>query len=233
MIALVGSQLGGTETISSPTVDQAFPANVTGGSRIVVVVHELENTPGTGGVTQFSGSATLGTITRDGVLAAGGNQVGIGIYSALVIGSGSLTMRYTQTGTRNANAIAVGEFSAIASSGFVGLTPSNTGTGTAHTSGSIANTSGSLLIYGASELSTVLSTPARSVSDQLIHKQDDGGTNFTNVSQYKIAGGTPNTLTDTFNENVGWFVLVVEYLVAVVGPASLIQAYPVRSTLRW
>lgn len=99
-ISAVGAQAGGTTTDSASATTRAFPSNVTAGNMIVVVA--CKDAAGSafvaGDCTKSAGTATIGTISLDKELridlgGASGDEVAVGIWSCLVTGSGSCTMR--------------------------------------------------------------------------------------------------------------------------------------------
>lgn len=83
-------------------MDQAFGSNVTAGNLLVVLVNKLNVTGSSdpfllADVSKLSGTATIGTIQmdvdREFLYDGGSNYIAVAVYSALVTGTGSLTMR--------------------------------------------------------------------------------------------------------------------------------------------
>ncbi|MGO8989071.1 MAG: hypothetical protein ACLQGU_19745 [bacterium] len=167
-----------------------------------------QHTPAVADVSKTAGTATIGTIYRDVYTAGTSGTVGLAVLRASVTGSGSLTMTFNP-GITNI-AFGVAEYSGIAS-GPVGATDTDTGTGTAQTTHGISNTSGSVIIYIASELST--GSHLRAFSDNMLINSNDG-TGFTFGAQYKITTATPTTMTSTWPESVQWWTCAVEYKAA-------------------
>jgi len=91
----------GSVANSATVVDQAFGSNVTSGNLVVVMVwrwaQAVQENLVAGDCTLQAGTATLGTIALDiqRQHAEGVNDYNIGIWSAIVTGTGSLTMRVT------------------------------------------------------------------------------------------------------------------------------------------
>ncbi len=204
------SQLNGADKNASGSISAAFPKNVTSGNKVIVTCVSYEHTPATTDLSS-SGTATIGAWVRDHNRPGSAGVQGLAIFSAPVTGSGTLTVTFNPGVT--GKQMSVSEYSGVTVSSYLGVTGSNNGTGAAHTSGSIANTAGSLLIYVASELS--MDNQARVCSDNVIHQQDQGQDNETGVGQYKITNSTPNTLTDTFGtSSVDWYAIYAEYKAA-------------------
>jgi len=96
-ISQVASQAGGVTQDASATVDRAFPGNVTAGNLVWFAVSKFDAGVSlvAGDLTKQAGTATIDTPTLDKVIQAG--NLTAAIFSALVTGTGSLTLRCTST----------------------------------------------------------------------------------------------------------------------------------------
>lgn len=90
---------GGNNANSATSVERSL-GSVTAGQLVVVVGMRFSttaDTPVAGDVTQSAGTATIGTVSLDrtnGGETAGSVYAEVGIWSAIVTGSGSLTMQF-------------------------------------------------------------------------------------------------------------------------------------------
>lgn len=100
-ITRVAAQAGGATVDLSTTASRAFPSNVTAGNLVWIAAGKYDpNSPSTfvvGDCTKSAGTATIGAITLDCVLNVG--SIAVGIWSALVTGSGSLTLQVSNAAT--------------------------------------------------------------------------------------------------------------------------------------
>lgn len=96
-IALVSGQTCGASAGSGANCDLVFPGNVTAGNLIVVaggIAYNPTRTSVAGDLTQFSGTAILGTIQLDGEGTRSTNPSNqTPVWSVPVLTSGSLTLR--------------------------------------------------------------------------------------------------------------------------------------------
>jgi hypothetical protein len=111
------SQKYSTYVSSGATVDAVFPNNVTAGSLLTIVVCAIEatggHTPVAGDLTKQSGTATIGTVTLDKLqswLFSGLYPKYAAVYSCIVTGSGSLTMRYANAASGSSLFIGADEY---------------------------------------------------------------------------------------------------------------------------
>ena len=99
-LAPISGQAGKASNTGATTVSRAFPSNVTAGNLIVVACVRALVSGGSDAFVstdcaKLSGTATIGTVALDVALNfdVGGSNFGqVGIFSAIVTGSGSLTM---------------------------------------------------------------------------------------------------------------------------------------------
>lgn len=118
-IVAVSGQAGGTESPADDTsVTKAFAGNVTAGNLIVIKAGKYNSTTDvtftSANCTKSAGTATLGTISLDvqvGLAStpASAEYIHVGIWSAIVTGSGSLTMNVASSSS-SFWMIAVNEF---------------------------------------------------------------------------------------------------------------------------
>lgn len=161
------------------------------------------------GVTQSSGTATLGTP----VMVRHTDGVSIGDITSAhfripVTGSGTIGLSIAASGTCYMIVGAV-EASGLAASPDDG-NDIVTGTGTSHTTNAITTTNWGIIMYVASE--QVLLNFTRTWSDTSIFHVDAAATDFTAIVQYKITGSNTNTLTDVSGTESGpWQVTWAAY----------------------
>ena len=191
-------------------ITASTPIDVTNGNSLIICCASYSHDPAVADLSKSAGSCSIGTIVRDKLVSG---SVSVAIFRVPITGSGSCTIQFNP-GTAY-KGMSIAEFSGLDANP-VGVTNSTTsGSGTNHTTGSMANTSGSLIVYCDSELSS--SDLLRTYSDNLLAGSNSGGSEFTFGSQYKITSGTPNTLTSVWNESVNWWTCAVEYKAAAGG----------------
>lgn len=158
-IAAVSGQQTGNNANNASSVEEAFTSDVTAGNLIVVVGLQYRATDATfvtGSTTKLSGTATLGTIQLDSVvnLEIDANTfMNVGIWSAIVTGSGSLTMQVASAFSGAYMLIGVGEFTGTwSASRFEDESTGGTATDgvTAVSSGNCVSAGGALFVGGTS-----------------------------------------------------------------------------------
>lgn len=117
-ISHVGAQGAGNQAVTSGTSNtQAFPANVTSGNLISVTAWGFNATTAhpwvAGDCTKSAGTATIGAVSLhiQSNVNAGGDQINVGIWTAIVTGTGSCTMQVANMPAASAISMSVDEFS--------------------------------------------------------------------------------------------------------------------------
>ena len=211
-VALVAGHLGG-DTGTWPRTSTLGGNNVTSGNTVLcgVGIYGNGHTFSAAGLTKTAGSSTIGTITLDQSANGGTADVGVAIYRIPITGGGTLTLSFDGEGDIDIDFVIIGcaEFSGVHATP-LSTTSTTTGTGTSHSTGSVATTDVGVMMYVATEI--IGSDMTRTYSDQLIHKTDTASSTFTGIIQYKIINSSPNTLTDTTGSQSGlWKVAYALY----------------------
>ena len=212
--------INGATSATATSISASSVISVTAGNSVVVPVASYQHTPAASDLSKTGGTAAIGTISRDVYTAGGAGTVGLAILRVPITGSGSLALTLAP-GVTNIG-FGMMEVSGLAASP-VGVTDTNTGTGTSHTTHSMSNTSGSLIVYVDSELST--GQYLRTYSNTLLAGCNDGSA-FTFGSQYDITSSTPTTLTSSWPQSVQWWTAAVEYKAASGGTVATPTATP-------
>jgi hypothetical protein len=96
-ISQVASQADGVTQDAAAGVTRAFPGNVTAGNLVYVGCAKYDTGVSftAGNCTKSAGTATIGTPTLDVVVQVG--NIAFGVWSAIVTGTGSLTLQIAST----------------------------------------------------------------------------------------------------------------------------------------
>lgn len=197
-IAPVVGQAGKTAdaTFTQTSLSRAFGSNVSVGSLIIVVATKLTDVStawSAGDCTKSAGTATIGTISLDRALTqdVGGEYVSVGIWSALVTGAGSLTMRIAASGGSYRGLLIITDEYTGTFDGTRAESGNTNGTGaddqTSASSGNATSAGaglfvGGLLPYVVNNGSTITEDAAWS----LISKEVDGNTNLAGSAIRRI-----------------------------------------------
>jgi hypothetical protein len=217
-ITAVAGQEGGTNADNTTAITRAFGSNVTAGNLIVVVAPVFASSAHTfvaGDCTKSAGTATLGTIALDAEFHGNdGNPsapYAIGIWSALVTGSGSCTMQVAGLAAGSFLLIATGEYASDVGWGAsrVDGTPATkqnqTDGSLAADTGSMTSTAGGLFMAGVQINSTAAVTIVKDLNLTQIYNNDGSVNDCGNVSRRIVSSSTaynPSwTLTNAHN---GW-----------------------------
>lgn len=230
----------GTATTVSPgaTITRAFGSNVTAGTRIVVAAIKgyLDSTHTAfvaGACTKSAGTATIGAVTLDITASrqtGAPHYIDVGIWSAPVTGTGSLTMQVTD-GVSVASALYWNMGSAELSSNEGALTvgtstSANAATG-APDSGTVTPATFDAVLVGA--CGTDQSTNAAYAQDAAftsIHEEPNGTTSQTGESLSRVMTSGSDAASWTSPTTFQWVAVVVAYL----EPAGGGPAVPVVDT---
>jgi hypothetical protein len=230
-VSAVVGQTTGANVGGASAVSDAFPGNITNGNLITVIAWSYNNT----GVTTFvagdcaktAGTATIGTISLDKQLSAdlgGGEYINVGIWSALVTGTGSATMQISNQPSDATIDISIAEFSTTTTWDAGRVTDSNAAqhTGTNVNSGS-ASSSGVALFIGGFNINASSSGLALTTNNSFtdIYKRDGSGGDQPGGGAYRIVSTGTTTSSDYTSTNSGdSLALVVVYTPTGGGGAS-------------
>lgn len=209
-------QSGGSLADNAATVARTTTSNVTAGNLVVVMCFRYADTDSTNfvaGDLVKSGTCTVTEQQLDAAINSNYNTtfyVGVGIWSARVTGTGSLTMTAT-TAAGNYAGLAIAEFSATSgwdSSRLEG-TPATASTTSDNTNADTGNSSTAAGGVFCSVLATSNNGGAVTITQDaafnLIFEEQDEDTHGVGSTMYQIAGGA---LTDsgswTISNNLGW-----------------------------
>jgi hypothetical protein len=197
-ITAVSGQQGGTVTDNNATgTAGAYAGNVTAGNLVIISASMFETSAAAfvaGDCTKASGTATLGTISLDKQIT--GTNIAAGIWSAIVTGTGSLTM---QVGGASGDywVVSHAEFASTLGWDSSRVHDSKTGSGnsTTHLTASMSST-GAAIFYGQSALEGVGEDPTAPQSGYtLIFEEENGGLHQVGSSEYKIVSSSNSDTT--------------------------------------
>jgi len=201
-IQRVASQASGGVADSTTLVAEPFTVNVTAGSLIVVLCGKYTPTVDAfvaGDCTKSAGTATIDTPTLDVSLNfnyAGTDCIAVGIWSALVTGSGSLTMQVGSSVAGSFFIIGVNEYSGNWDGSRLEDSSSASAATGAPNSGD-STSAGAALFVGVT--TTTTNAPTTHTLDgayTLIFEEEDGSTHATgSTGDQIVAVGT----TDSFS----------------------------------
>lgn len=207
------SASGNNMNNTGASCDIAGLSSVTSGNSILIAAVGVNLsgalTFSAAGVTQVSGTATIGTPVMvrhtDGVSAL---DMTSAHFRVPVTGSGSIDLRITASATCY---MIVGALEAhnLAASPDDGNNIA-TGSSTSHSTGAITTTNWGIIMYASQE--QVSADFTRTISDTSIFHVDTASTDFTACIQYKITSSNTNTLTDSTGAQSGpWQVTYAAY----------------------
>jgi hypothetical protein len=212
-VAHVVGQSTGTFVSGATAVSDAFPGNITNGNLITVIAWAYNNTGVhtfiAGDCSKTAGTATIGSISLDKQIAydtGGGEYLNVGIWSAIVTGTGSATMQISNQPSDATIDITLAEFSTSTTWDSGRATASNSAhnTGTNIDSGSASSTGVGLFIGGMNfngPSSGLTFTTNNSFTD--IVKSDGSGGDQPGGSAYRIVTTTTTTSLDYTATNSG------------------------------
>lgn len=204
-ISQVASQAGGATVDASATASRAFPSNVTSGNLVYIGCSTYNGNGATtftaGSCTKSAGTATLGTISLDKQISDAGTNITAAIWSAVVTGSGSLTLQIAGTDANNYYAIGSDELSAT--NGWDGsrveTTNSGTGNATTQTTGNMTSAGGAAFV-GVTALGTGINETSytKAAAYTQIYKETDGVNHQPGLIEIHIvSSGTTEAATTT------------------------------------
>lgn len=217
-VTLVSGHKGGTQANAAASVAYDMGGvTVTSGNSLLcgVTMYGLGwpyANPISGMLTQTAGTATSGTITIDQYSGGLDTPTGVftGLYRVPITGSGTITVTFSPGDSGLYFVIGCAEFSGLHASPLTATLGTVTGTGTAHSTGSISSSDIGVMLYVASENPNADFT--RTYSDTLIFNVGTGGSTGTGIIQYKIINSSPNTMTDTTGtDSEDWKLIYVLY----------------------
>jgi hypothetical protein len=236
-MAIAHVQSGGNFANNTTAVTRSV-GSVTAGSLIVVTGMKYSPTTdafAAGDVTQSAGTATIGTVSLDrGHNLDLGGAIGFastGIWSAIVTGSGTLTMQVGGALAGSYLLIAAGEFSGSWDASRV----ENVNSGGSATNGQTSFSSGTAATAGAglfvgclqySCSTTQTNTPDAAFTE--MYSNEAGTTDDTGSAGYRIVSSATTDAWDGTMQsaNDGWAAAVVAYKEAAAATATLSSATP-------
>lgn len=224
-IVAVSGQAAGTENASDATsLSRAFTGNVTAGNLVVIKAAKYNSTTSvtftSGNCTQSAGTATLGAISLDvqtGLAStpASNDYIHVGIWSAIVTGSGSLTMNVASSSS-SFWVVSVNEFEGNWDASRL----EDTSTGGTATDGVTAASTGTATSAGAA-LFTAMLGPNQSSNSTITpdasyvqeYEQEDGATYMCGSALHRIvSSGTTDSCDWTITAgNSGYVTALAVY----------------------
>lgn len=214
-------QAGGALGDNATSVSRAYDSNVTAGNMVVVTVAAWDNggDPGDftdGSCTKIAGTATLGTITKS-VSRYYNTSLSyhemVGIWTAIVTGSGSLTMQVAGLPSGSYSVIATMEYSC--SSGWdasrLETSLSSDGTSEAPDTGNVTS-AGQALFIGALAYASGATTITGDAAFSTIYESEDGANHETGSFLERIVStGTTDSASWTAQTTLKWAAAVAVY----------------------
>ena len=235
-ISQVASQADKAVANNTTGVQRAFGSNVSAGSLVTVVCAKWVTSGSTDAFVaadciKQAGTATIDTPTLDKQIEIvdSGDRYSIGIFSCLVTGAGSLTMRVQGATAGSFLALFTDEWAGTWDSSRVDGTPAATGSATnSQTSASSGNTTSAgaaLFVAGLAMNTSTASfsmTPGNSFS--IGAQEQDGTANEVAAYAYRVvaSGSTLPGAWTIGSTNAGWAAGVVAYKETAGGGGGLI-----------
>lgn len=207
-MAITHVQSGGVNADSTTSVSRAFASNVTSGNLVVVLVDRYSPSadPFTAAdCTKSAGTATIGSVSMHGEIEiaydGGSDTVAAAIFSAIVTGTGSLTMQVAGSPGGSYFNFATGEFSSDvgwdASREESLNESSSTGTGTSAASGNITTAGHGLMlgVLGVAKLGNDAITEDAAFTS--IFEEPDGANHMVGSLIRRI-------VTSGTTDDIGW-----------------------------
>lgn len=213
-------------------MDQAFGSNVTAGSLLVVIVDKLNVTGSSdpfllADVSKQAGTATIGTIQmdvdREFLYDGGTNYIAAAVYSALITGSGSLTMR-SVLGSNQYGNIALAEYGGTWDASRVEDTAEdddlNSGVNPPST-GDMTSAGAAVFVGALADVATGGENHVEDVAWSLIYEQNDTAHMIGSFIDRIVGSGTTDAASWTapVNDNP-WAAVGVVYKEALGGGAT-------------
>ena len=220
-IARIASQSTGVSVLTAST-NLAMPVNVTNGNVVFVGVNAYKNgaSPTTPTVVKASGTATIGTVTEEAFNQSNisTEYTRVSIMRVPITGTGSLTLTIGTDGT--SLTVGVDEFSGVGAKD--GSAVTNTATSTSETTGNVVVAGASLIFTISAEFNASASTHT-SISDNVVFEQGNSTYNGSLIQDKLCATSGTYALTSTIANSMLWFTVAQAYAPAAVG-APLIDA---------
>ena len=205
-------------TGDTTSISKAFASNVTANNIITVVGHRFTTSSDdfvAGDCTQSAGTATLGTITLDKTFShntSGSNFLVVGVWSAVVSGTGSCTMQVGNGGAGSSHNIGIAEASSSGSTYSVEATNTGEGTSGNAATGNATSAGAALFVGGV----TISGSGAITITEDspfvLMWEEENGALHLQSSAIYEIVTtGTTDAAGWTIGTNTGWSAAVVVY----------------------
>lgn len=213
-ITAVGTQAGGSTVDNASAWTRAFGSNVAAGNLVVVAVSKYD--PGVsftaGNCTKSAGTATIGTVTLDEVRQAG--NIAAGVWSALVTGSGSLTMQVASTAGTYFSA-GSGEFASDVGwdAGRVEDHDTGAGTATQQVTGDMTSAGGGLF-FGVTSLDAGgldLGYTQQAAFTRIYLENDAGSHEPGAIMRRIVSSGTTDAVESSTDSSYPWVAAGVVY----------------------
>lgn len=214
-ISRQSGQAGGGHADNVTSIDYAFPSNVAVGSLVVVCVAEYAGrTAAASDCAQLSGTATLGAFALDVQAYSVGQLQSCEIFSAIVTGAGSLTVRVSGMAAGSYAVIGCDVLTTTASwdSSRKETSNNNTNTTSPVTTGSMTSAGGAAFFGATGILSSGTCTITEDGSATLVYEFEDGNTGETaSVINRIVSTGTAYNPSWTISPAAGWQAVGVVY----------------------
>lgn len=224
-IAAVGGQAGKTTdpTFALTSLSRAFGSNVSTGSLITVIGFKETDAStvwSAGDCTKLSGTATIGSVSLDKALTVnveGGDYVSVGIWSALVTSSGSLTMQIAASGgSYRGLTIITDEYTGTFDASRLETSASSSTTSDSQTTASTGNATsagGALFVGGFCDYSANNTAIGQDAAFTVIAEEENGAS-FLRGSAIRriVTTGTTDSADWTMDSsNFGWVACLAVY----------------------
>lgn len=207
-ITRVASQGGGVTVDASSTCARAFPGNVTSGNLVYFAAARDDNSTGAAAWTfsslaKSAGTATIGTVSLDKTLQVGNSTVAI--WSALVTGTGSLTLTATSS---SACYYCAGSDELASDVGWSAsrLEDSSTGSGTSASqlTGNVTSAGAACFVGVTSFIASGVQVINPEAAYTLLYKELDGNSHEPGITFFKIvsSGNTDAIESGSTNSNL-------------------------------
>jgi len=221
-IARIASQNCGTYSTSS-AIQFAMPNSVTSGNTLMFVYAGYRNasTPGTIGISRYSGAATVGAEVTDINMGTNvsSDYIRLMIARVPVTGDGALTLSLTTTA--ESWSLGINEYSGL--DNIDGAAGSSSATGTSVTTGDLTGHTGGLMVGGQTFMTSGTYVYS-SLSDNNIYSVTNNSNYQAHLFQDRlVTGNETHAITNNISISSLWISTGAAYTASAVAPHPLID----------
>lgn len=218
-ITLVSGQIGGAASGTALDPTFAFAGNVTLGNTVLMQIWRYSATTASpltlNDMVKSAGTSTLGTIAKDSSASftSGAHFFEVGVYSASVSGTGTLTVKGVHSDVNGDVGIGAAEFNSTTGTiAFVATTNVSACGANASPLSPTATTTGNSIWIGI-ETDDTSASVAHTVGAGYtrIFSGSDGNVQQAGIAEYKLTAASTTTATATLGGTQNWLIALAGY----------------------